>query len=68
MTLFARRPCARLRIFVQVLAQLHLKTTLAEAAGRLFALCVQQNYVQVCVIRVLRQAQTAVLVMHPYFC
>lgn len=31
----------------QVLAQLHLKTTLAEAVTRLFGLCVNQNYVQV---------------------
>lgn len=34
-------------VVAQVLAQLHLKTTLAEPAGRLFSLCVNQNYVQV---------------------
>ncbi|CAM9397339.1 unnamed protein product, partial [Ectocarpus fasciculatus] len=31
---------------IQVLAQLHLRTTLADEAARLFALCVTQNYVQ----------------------
>lgn len=46
-TAASRRSYTLTFVCSQVLSQLHLRNVLAEPAGRLFTLCVNQNYVQV---------------------